>query len=76
MTSIAMPPFAPPYGMFDDRRLPGHQRRQAADLVQVDLGVVAQAALHRPAGSVVLHAIADQRPQLAVVHLDRNLHWM
>ena len=58
----------------DDGRLPGHQRRQAADFVEIDFGVIAQAALHRPAGAVVLHAVADERAQLAVVHLDGDLH--
>ena len=61
-------------GNIDDGRLPGHQRGQAADFVEIDFGVIAQAALHRPAGAVVLHAVADERAQLAVVHFDGNLH--
>ena len=45
-------------GDVDDRRLPGHQHRQRAHLVEVDVGVVAQAALVGAAGAVVLHAVA------------------
>jgi hypothetical protein len=58
----------------DDGCLPGHQRRQRADFIQVDVVMIAQATLHRPAGVVVLHAVADERLQPAVVHLDGNLH--
>ena len=36
--------------------------------------MIAQAPLHRPAGIVVLHAIADERGQFAVVHFDGDLH--
>ena len=67
-------PLGAAVGNVDDGRLPGHQRGQRADLVQVDLGMVAQAPLHRPAGVVVLHAIADERGDLAVVQLDGDLH--
>ena len=60
-------------GNVHDGGLPGHQRGQRADLVEVDLVMVAEAALHRPAGVIVLHAVADERRQLAVVHFDGNL---
>ena len=51
----------------DDRGLPRHQHRQRAHLVQVDVGVVAQAALVRAAGAVVLHAVPLEDVDLAVV---------
>ena len=57
-------------GNVDHCGLPSHEGRQRADFVQVDLGMVAEAAFHRSAGVVVLHAIADERADLAVVHLD------
>ena len=49
-----------------DRGLPGHQHRQRAHLVEVDVGVVAQAALVRAAGAVVLHAVTLEDVDLAV----------
>ncbi len=36
--------------------------------------MIAQAPFHRPARVVVLHAVADERGDLAVVHLDGDLH--
>ena len=55
-------------------RLPGHQRRQRAHLVEVDLGVVADAALVRPARAVVLDAEAGEDVDLPVGQRDRDLH--
>ena len=46
----------------EQRRLPRHQRRQGAHLVEVGGRVVADAALVRAAGAVVLHAVARERP--------------
>src|SRR3712207_7584235 len=43
-------------GDLGDRGLPSHERRQRAHLVQVDLGVEADAALVRPASAVVLRS--------------------
>ena len=61
-------------GQIDDGRFPGHERGQGADFVEIDFGVIAQAALHGAAGVVVLHAVADEGFEAAVVHLDGNLH--
>ncbi len=47
-----------------DCRFPRHQRRQAANFVQVYFRVVTQAALHRSTSPIVLHAVTDQRAQL------------
>ena len=51
----------------DQGRLPRHQRRQRPDLVEVGVGVVADAALVGPPGAVVLHPVAPGHDQLAVV---------
>ena len=42
----------------DERALPGHPHRQRADVVEVGLGMESQPALGRPAGDVVLDAVA------------------
>ena len=57
----------------DDRGLPRHQRRERAGLVEVDLGVVADAALVRPARAVVLDAEAREDVQAPVGEPDRDL---
>ena len=57
-----------------DGGLPGHQRGERADLVDVDLGVEADAALVRAAGAVVLDAVAGVDVGLAVGELDRDLN--
>ena len=56
-----------------DRGLPGHQRGERADLVDVDLGVEADAALVGAAGAVVLDPVAGEDVDLAVGELDRDL---
>ena len=56
-----------------DRGLPGHQRGERAHLVDVDLGVEADAALVGAAGAVVLDAVAGEDVDLAVGELDRDL---
>src|SRR5207247_11450735 len=56
-----------------DRRLTGHERRERADLVQVDLGVEANAALVRPARPVVLHAEPRVHVDPAVAQPDGDL---
>ena len=56
-----------------ERGLPGHRRGQGADPVEVDLGVVAQAALVGAARAVVLHPVGREDPQAAVVHPHRHL---
>ena len=68
------PPFRTAVREVDDGGLPGHQRRKRADLVHVDVGVKPQAPLHRTAGVVVLHSIADKRGDFAVVALDGDLN--
>ena len=56
-----------------DRRLPRHQRRKSAHLVDVGRGVVADAALVRTASTVVLDAVAVEDHEVAVVHADGDL---
>src|SRR5205085_4616459 len=56
-----------------DRGLPRHQRRERADLVEIDLGVEADAALVRAAGAVVLDAEAPVDVDLPVLAPDRDL---
>ncbi len=60
----------------DERALPRHPHREGADLVHVRVGVEADAALGRAAGEVVLHAVALEDLQRAVVapQRDRDLH--
>ena len=71
------PPLGAAVGQVDHGGLPGHQGGQGADFVQVDFGVIAQPPFHRPPGVVVLHPIADEGADFAVVHfhddLDRDL---
>ncbi len=57
----------PAEGDVDQRGLPRHQRRQGADLVEVDRGVVADAALVRTPGAVVLDPESLEHQQRAVV---------
>ena len=67
-------PLGPTVRDVHNRRLPGHQRGQRTDFVQVDVGMIPQPPLHRPAGIVVLHPIAQKRADLAVVHFHGDLH--
>src|SRR5713226_3533658 len=53
----------------DDGAFPRHPHREGFDLVQGDVGVVADAALRWPPVDVVLHAIAGEDAVRAVVHL-------
>ena len=57
-----------------DRALPRHPRRQRRHFVERDVGVIADAALGRAERDVVLHAVAGEDLDLAVVHLDRARH--
>ena len=57
----------------DDGGLPGHQGGQAGRFVHIDLGVIAEPALHGAARAVVLHAVAGEGGQLAVIALDDEL---
>ena len=54
--------------------LPGHHRSQRAHLVEVDVRVVANAALVRSQDVVVLNAIAGEHLELAAVHAHREVH--
>ena len=54
-----------------DGALPRHPRGQRRDLVERDAGVIADAALGRTERDVVLHAVAGEDLDLAVVHLHR-----
>src|SRR5258708_1983995 len=54
----------------DDGALPRHPHRQSAHLVQRDVGVIADAALGRPAIDVVLNAIAGEHLDASVIHAD------
>jgi len=56
----------------EDRALPGHEHRQALDLVERDRWVEANPALARSAASGVLDAVAGVDLERAVIHLDRH----
>jgi hypothetical protein len=56
------------------RRLPGHERREGADLIDVHLRVEADAAFVGAAGAVVLDPVAGVDVDLAVGLLDRDLN--
>ena len=66
-------PLGAAVGNVHDGGFPGHERGQGAHLVRVDFVVIAQAPLHRPAGTVVLHAVADKGRDFAVVALEGHL---
>src|SRR5258708_19715518 len=53
----------------DDGAFPRHPHREGFDLVQGDVGVVADAAFSRPPVDVVLHAIAGEDPVRTWAHL-------
>ena len=53
--------------------LPGHQHGQRLDQVEVDVGVVADAAFGRTAADVVLDTPAGEDVDRAVVHADREM---
>ena len=55
-----------------DGALPGHPRRERRHFVERHAGVVADAAFGRAERDVVLHAVAGEDFDLAVVHLDRT----
>ena len=61
-------------GQVDDGALPGHPHGEGAHLVEGHGGGVADAALVRAAGVVVLHAVAREGAHAAVVHLDGEVH--
>ena len=61
-------------GQVDRSSLDGHPGRQGHDFRQRDVLVVAHAALARAARYVVLHAVAFEVSDGAVVKFDRNVH--
>ena len=52
--------FGSTIGNIHDSGLPGHQRSQRADFVQIDLPVITQTALHGSTGVTVLDPESDQ----------------
>ena len=57
-----------------DGALPRHPRGERGHFVERHVGVIADAALRRAERDVVLHAVAGEDLDLAVVHLDRARH--
>ncbi len=61
-------------GNVDHGALPGHPTGQRAHFVQRDVGRVADAALARAAGNVVLHPEAGEHLDVAVIHGHRKMN--
>jgi hypothetical protein len=57
-----------------DGAFPRHPGCQRGHFVERDAGVIADAALRRAERDVVLHAVAGEDFDLAVVHLNRTRH--
>ena len=57
-----------------DRAFPRHPRRQRTHFVERDVRRITNAAFGRAAREVVLHAIAGENFDVAVVHKDRNIN--
>jgi hypothetical protein len=57
-------------GHVDDGALPRHPRGKGANLVERDVGMIADPPFARAAHHVVQHAIAREGADRAVVHLD------
>ena len=66
--------FGAAVGQAHDAALPRHEHGQGAHGVQVQPGLVAQAALGGAAADVVMHAIASEDADPSVVQLDREVH--
>ena len=60
-------------GKADDSTFPRHQHRHRLDGVECEPGLVADAALGRPAADVVLDAKACEELDREVVHVDREV---
>ena len=56
----------------DQRGLPGHERREGADLFLISLRVVPHASLVRSPHAVVLDPVAIEHFERSVVHPDRD----
>ena len=61
-------------GDIRDRAFPGHPGCQSADFIQGHVGSKTDAALGRPAGHRVLHPVAGEDFQAAVVELHRDVN--
>ena len=61
-------------GNVDDGALPGHPGGEGAHFVEVDLRGVANAALGRTARHGVLHPIAGEEFDAAIIHLHRDVY--
>ena len=70
----ADPAFGSAVRNVDDGCLPGHQRRQCTDFIEIDIPVVTQAAFHGSASIVVLHSVAQQCFNPAVVHFNGDFY--
>src|SRR4029079_15278321 len=57
-----------------DRALPRHPRRESRHFVETDVRVVPDASLRGTQRDVVLHAVAGEDFDFAVVHLHRTRH--
>jgi hypothetical protein len=56
------------------RTLDGHEQGEALDIIEVYIGVVAQAALVGAQGVVMLDAVSLEQTVVAVVHADGEVH--
>ena len=72
--STAMPPLAPPNGTSSSAVFHVISDARARTSSRSAVGVVADAALVRAAGAVVLHPVALGDDEVAVVEADRDLH--
>ena len=59
----------------DDRRLPGHQIRQGGGMLFVNRGMIAETALHRSAGPIVLNSVTEVMVQQTIVGFGDDLHF-
>ena len=69
-----MPPLAPPKGRSSRAHFQVISEASPRTSSRSVCGVIAQAALERPPGPVVLDPIAPKRQDGAVVGVDRHLH--
>src|SRR5215472_7067184 len=68
------PAFASAERDMGDGAFRGHPGGERRHLVERDAGMIANASLGWTEGDVVLHAVAGEDDDLAVVHLDRTRH--
>ena len=70
----ADPALGPPVGQVHEGALPRHQHGQGADLAQVDVGSVAEAALGWSKDGGMVHPVTREYTGRSVVHPDRDRH--